>query len=79
MVDVIQFRNVVTDPWSILQSIEIPLLLIKGSELSWLPVDNPEKHNFWNISGPNPAMEHSDSIQERMELWQSVLEDDKST
>ena len=74
MVDVIQFRNVVTDPWSILQSIEIPLLLIKGSELSWLPVDNPEKHNFWNISGPNPEMTTSKEIQDRMNFWNQILE-----
>ena len=32
----------------------------------------------WNISGHNPAMEHSNLIQERMELWQTILDNDRS-
>ena len=49
-----------------------------GSEFSRTPLETTSNFNFWNISGPNPAMEHSNLIQERMELWQTILDNDKS-
>ena len=72
MADDIQVRNVVTDAWVNFAKYGNPTP--SGSELSWLPVDNPEKHNFWNISGPNPEMTTSKEIQDRMNFWNQLLE-----
>ena len=46
-----------------------------GSKFSWTPLETTSHFSFWNISGPNPEMEHSDYVQERMALWESLLED----
>merc|ERR1711976_1085478 len=46
-----------------------------GSKFSWTPLETTSHFSFWNISGPNPEMEHSDYVQERMTLWESLLED----
>jgi len=42
-----------------------------GSELSWAPLASPDQ--YWNISGPVPAMGSSSYIQDRMELWSQVI------
>ena len=75
--DDVTVSNIMTKVWTDFATYGDPTP--PGSDFSWTPLKNISNFNFWNISGPNPAMEHSDSIQERMELWQSVLEDDKST
>ena len=72
MADDIQVRNVVTDAWVNFAKFGNPTP--SGSNFSWRPVDNPEKHNFWNISGPNPVMATSQEIQDRMNFWETVVE-----
>ena len=44
-----------------------------GSEFSWLPLDNPEYHQLWNISGEFPEMSKSQEIQNRMNFWTELL------
>ena len=68
----IQVRNVMTDAWVNFAKLGNPTP--SGSNFSWRPVDNPEKHNFWNISGPNPVMATSQEIQDRMNFWETVVE-----
>ena len=42
-----------------------------GSQSSWAPLTSADQ--FWNISGPVPAMDSSNYIQERMKLWTQVI------
>ena len=72
MADDKRVRNVVTDAWVNFAKYGNPTP--SGSELSWLPVDDPKKHNFWNISGPKPEMTTSQEIQDRMNFWDQLLE-----
>ena len=43
------------------------------SDLSWVPLQDVSDFKFWNISGSNPTMDHSDYIQSRMEFWKQTI------
>ena len=43
------------------------------SDFSWSPLQSVSDFQFWNISGPNPTMDHSVYLQNRMELWQQII------
>ena len=43
------------------------------SGLSWIPMGKDSGFQYWNISGPLPIMALSKGIQERMTLWDKVL------
>ena len=68
----IQVRNVMTDAWVNFAKNGNPTP--SGSQLSWLPVDDPQMHQFWNISGVIPQMTRSQEIQDRMEFWDQLLQ-----
>ena len=40
---------------------------------SWIPQAPNSEHQYWNISGPKPHMDTSSYIQERMALWEYIL------
>ena len=44
------------------------------SEFEWTPQPDGSEHHFFNISGPSSAMASSQFIQDRMTLWDRVLE-----
>ena len=44
------------------------------SEFEWTPQSDGFEHHFFNISGPSSAMASSQFIQDRMTLWDRVLE-----
>ena len=68
----IEVRNVMTDVWTNFAKYGDPTP--PGSELTWLPVDDPEMHQFWNISGAMPQMATSQEIQDRMNFWNHILQ-----
>ena len=70
--DDIIVQNIMTKAWTDFAIYGDPTP--PGSEFSWTPLDNISQFSYWNISGPNPTMDHSDYIQERMETWQHILE-----
>ena len=40
---------------------------------SWIPQAPNSEQQYWNISGPEPHMDTSSYIQERMALWENIL------
>ena len=47
-----------------------------GSDIFWAPV-NPAESNilqFWNISDLSPSMQRNEKLQERMNLWDMVMD-----
>ena len=40
---------------------------------SWTPLKDISYFQYWNISGPNPQMDQSDYIQERMQFWEKTI------
>ena len=42
--------------------------------MSWDPQSARSANQFWNISGPEPKMDTNSYIQERMLLWEQVLD-----
>ena len=67
----IKVRKVMTDAWANFAKYGDPTP--PGSELTWLPVDDPEMHQFWNISGAMPQMTSNQEIQDRMNFWDQIL------
>ena len=74
--DDIPVKDIMTQAWADFATFGNPTP--PGSKFSWTPLENTSYFTFWNISGPNPAMAHSDYIQERMELWENTLDDGNS-
>ena len=75
--DDITVKNIMTSAWTNFAKIGDPTP--PGSEFSWTPLANVSYNSFWNISGPNPAMEHNEYIQERMEAWKYILDEVPTT
>ena len=75
--DDITVKNIMTSAWTNFAKIGDPTP--PGSDFSWTPLGNVSYNNFWNISGPNPAMEHNEYIQERMEAWKYILDEVPTT
>ena len=68
----IKVKNLMTDAWTNFAKYGDPTP--PGSELTWLPVDDPEMHQFWNISGAMPQMATSQQIQDRMNFWYQIVQ-----
>jgi len=62
-------RNTVTTAWGSFATYGDPTP--PGSLSSWTPLTSADQ--YWNISGPVPAMDSSYYIQERMKLWTQVI------
>ena len=75
--DDIAVQQIMTQAWTDFATFGDPTP--PGSEFSWTPLGNVSYNNFWNISGPNPAMEHNEYIQERMEAWKYILDEVPTT
>ena len=69
--DDISVQKIMTQAWTDFATYGDPTP--PGSEFNWTPLENISHFHFWNISGPNPTMDHSDTIQERMETWHNIL------
>ena len=67
-------REIMTDAWTNFAKFGDPTP--PGSEFSWLPVENPDFHKLWNISGAFPEMSKSQEIQDRMEFWTELLKNE---
>ena len=70
--DDIAVQQIMTQAWTDFATFGDPTP--PGSEFSWTPLENVSYNSFWNISGPNPVMEHNEGIQERLETWKNILE-----
>ena len=65
-------KDIVTQAWTNFAVFGDPTP--PGSNFSWTPLEDTSNLNLWHISGTNPTMEHFDDIQERVETWESILE-----
>ena len=45
-----------------------------NSGLTWTPQEPNSDQQFWNISGPEPLMSTNEKIQERLLLWDQIME-----
>ena len=43
------------------------------SDFSWVPLEDVSDFKYFNISGENPSMDHSDYVQSRMEFWKQTI------
>ena len=65
-------RNLMTTAWTNFAKYGDPTP--PDSEFEWTPQSDGSEHHFFNISGPSSAMASSQFIQDRMTLWDRVLE-----
>ena len=62
-----------TSAWAHFATYGYPALPDSGHY--WAPVypNEPLELQFWNIFGPNPSMQTSGKLMERMRLWDQVM------
>ena len=64
-------REIVVDAWTNFAIFGDPTP--PGSEYNWKPLTNVEYFEYFNISGSNSKMDHSEYLQERMKTWQNII------
>eukprot|EP00091_Calanus_sinicus_P022818 TRINITY_DN7448_c0_g1_i3.p1 TRINITY_DN7448_c0_g1~~TRINITY_DN7448_c0_g1_i3.p1 ORF type:complete len:435 (+),score=107.28 TRINITY_DN7448_c0_g1_i3:279-1583(+) len=70
--DDVLVRDVMTSAWANFATYGDPTP--PGSSVSWAPqLASDSMHRYWNISGAVPVTSSSESLQERMALWEQVV------
>ena len=64
-------RDLMTSTWTNFAIIGDPTPPDSG--LTWVPNEYGKDYVYWNISNSLPVMEKSQKIQERMDLWDKIM------
>ena len=67
-----EIRDLMTTTWANFAKYGDPTPPDSG--LSWTPQAPGAPPQYLNINGPNPVMEYSQNIQDRMQLWKDVID-----